>query len=208
MKKLFCGLKNLLVLTAVGMTALLMTTQTTQAGIGINVNLNTQRMSVFVDGNHYATWKVSTGKRGHTTPTGRYRVQSMERMHYSRKYNNAPMPHSIFYSGGFAIHATDAIWRLGRVASHGCVRLHPDNAADLYALVQRNGRKSTSIHIFRGPGSFAQTYRKRPAKKHLAKRKTIRKSTRKTIKTSSRKKKIIVADNKPVFIFGGFDLID
>ena len=43
---------------------------------------------------------------------------------------------SIFYSGNFAIHGTNQISRLGGPASHGCVRLHPSNAAVLFSLVQ------------------------------------------------------------------------
>jgi len=121
------------------------------ADVDIKVNLSTQRMNVSVDGRHYATYKVSTGRRGYTTPTGRYRIQRMTRMHYSRKYNNSPMPNSIFYHGGYAIHGTGSISRLGRVASHGCVRLHPSNARTLYNLVKSEGRRSTKIKVFRGP---------------------------------------------------------
>ena len=100
-------------------TAMIASLSAVQAGVTVKVNLNSQRMEVKVDGQHYATYKVSTGRRGYTTPTGRYRVQRMEPMHYSKKYHNSPMPHSIFFRGGFAIHGTGAISRLGRVASHG-----------------------------------------------------------------------------------------
>jgi lipoprotein-anchoring transpeptidase ErfK/SrfK len=68
-------------------------------------------------------------------------------MHYSRKYDNSPMPHSIFFLGGYAIHATNYVKYLGRPASHGCIRLHPRNAAKLYALVQKHGMKSTRVII-------------------------------------------------------------
>jgi len=71
----------------------------------------------------------------------------MKRMHYSTLYNNAPMPHSLFFSGNFAIHGTDQTERLGTPASAGCVRLHPENAARLYALVQEKGRANTLIEI-------------------------------------------------------------
>jgi len=131
------------------------------ADVDIKVNLSTQRMNVSVDGRHYATYKVSTGRRGYTTPTGRYRIQRMTRMHYSRKYNNSPMPNSIFYHGGYAIHGTGAIKRLGRVASHGCVRLHPKNARTLYNLVKSEGRRSTKIKVYRGPKTvFAEQKKK------------------------------------------------
>lgn len=155
-----------------------------QAGVDIKVNLTTQRMNVSVDGSHYATYKVSSGRRGYTTPTGRYRIQRMTRMHYSRKYNNSPMPNSIFYHGGFAIHGTGSISRLGRVASHGCVRLHPNNARELYDLVRAEGRRSTKIRVFRS-------------------------AKVKTVKKRRSKKKIRVANkSKPVFIFGGLDLFN
>lgn len=169
-----------------GCAALANTGSIAQAGVDIKVNLTTQRMNVSVNGNHYATYKVSSGRRGYTTPTGRYRIQRMTRMHYSRKYNNSPMPNSIFYHRGYAIHGTGSISRLGRVASHGCVRLHPDNARELYNLVQSEGRRSTKIRVFRG------------------KRTSIAKAKNKNRRS---KKRIRVANKpKPFFIFGGLDL--
>ena len=145
-----------------------------EAGVVVNVDLANQRMNVVVNGAHYATYKISSGRRGYTTPTGRYRVQRMETMHYSRKYHNSPMPHSVFFRGGFAIHGTGAISRLGRVASHGCVRLHPSNAAALYSLIKANGSRSTSIRLFYGAKSrVAQSTRKykKKAKKTYSARK-------------------------------------
>jgi hypothetical protein len=76
---------------------------------------------------------------GFVTPRGTYRPQSLRRMHYSSKYNNAPMPHSIFFHKGWAIHGTSAVGALGRPASHGCIRLAPGNAAKLFNMVQRQG---------------------------------------------------------------------
>jgi lipoprotein-anchoring transpeptidase ErfK/SrfK len=73
--------------------------------------------------------------------------QAMMRSYFSRKYYNSPMPHAIFFHYGFAIHGTNDISRLGGPASHGCVRLHPSNAATLFALVQRNGARNTTIEI-------------------------------------------------------------
>src|SRR5882724_1974866 len=87
------------------------------------------------------------GGGGYGTPSGVFHPQSMVRMHHSRKYYNSPMPHSIFFYYGFAIHGTNDISRLGGPASHGCVRLHPSHAAALYALVQRNGPRNTRIEI-------------------------------------------------------------
>ncbi|KUM25338.1 L,D-transpeptidase [Mesorhizobium sp. USDA-HM6] len=111
------------------------------------VSLSQQIMEVTVDGRPTFTWKVSTGDRAHITPTGSFKPTRMHEMWYSKKYDNAPMPHSVFFSGGYAVHATYAIKRLGSPASHGCVRLHPDAAADFYQLVEAFGRANTSIVI-------------------------------------------------------------
>jgi lipoprotein-anchoring transpeptidase ErfK/SrfK len=108
-----------------------------------------QRMFVYVDGELYYTWPVSTARRGYRTPTGTYRVQSMKRFHRSSKYHNSPMPHSIFFHRGYAIHGSYATRRLGRRASHGCIRLHPSNARELYGLVRSYGRRNTRIIIRR-----------------------------------------------------------
>ena len=111
------------------------------------VSLSQQIMEVSVDGRPTFAWKVSTGDRTHVTPTGSFKPTRMHEMWYSKKYDNAPMPHSVFFSGGYAVHATYAIKRLGQPASHGCVRLHPDNAADFYQLVEIFGPANTSIVI-------------------------------------------------------------
>ena len=116
--------------------------------ITIEVNKSTQRMTITVDGEKRYTFKVSTGKTGHTTPSGSFRVLSMKEMHYSRKYDNAPMPNALFFTNaGHAIHATSSVRNLGRPASHGCIRLHPSNAAALYALVQQHGAGNTVFKI-------------------------------------------------------------
>lgn len=120
-----------------------------QADVVAKIDLSSQRMTVKVDGWHYASWKVSTGRRGYRTPVGSWRPKWLTRMHYSRKYDNSPMPHSIFFLGGYAIHGTSSIRRLGRPASHGCIRLHPANARKLFALVKRHGRRHTRIRIVR-----------------------------------------------------------
>src|SRR2546421_8070535 len=90
--------------------------------ISVTVNISTQTMSVAVDGVSEYSWKVSTGRKGHRTPTGDYRPTRMAEVYYSKKYDNAPMPHAIFFTGGFAIHGTEYIRSLGGPASHGCVR--------------------------------------------------------------------------------------
>ena len=113
------------------------------------VSLSRQTMTVSVDGRVVERWKVSTARPGYRTPVGSYRPTRLHRMWYSRRYENAPMPYSIFFRGGYAIHGTGAVRRLGTPASHGCVRLHPSNAAALYAMVQRAGARNTAIVITR-----------------------------------------------------------
>lgn len=117
------------------------------ADIVVQIDKSSQRMAVSVDGAPRYNWPVSTGRNGYGTPSGSFRPQSMVRMHFSRKYYNSPMPHSIFFYYGFAIHGTNDLGRLGGPASHGCVRLHPSHAAALYGLVQRNGPSNTRIEI-------------------------------------------------------------
>lgn len=113
------------------------------------VDLSEQRMYVSIAGKPAYSWPVSTARRGYVTPTGSYRPTRLHRRWYSRKYDNAPMPHSIFFRGGYAIHGTTAVKSLGRPASHGCVRLAPGNAATLFKLVSSYGPKNTRIVITR-----------------------------------------------------------
>jgi lipoprotein-anchoring transpeptidase ErfK/SrfK len=116
-----------------------------RADIVVRVDKSSQRMSVIVNGEHRYTWAVSTGVYG--TPSGTFRPQSLVRYHRSTVYNNAPMPYSIFYDGNFAIHGTTHISQLGGRASKGCIRLHPSNAAILFAMVQKEGVGNTRISI-------------------------------------------------------------
>jgi lipoprotein-anchoring transpeptidase ErfK/SrfK len=113
----------------------------------VHIDISSQIMTVEIDGGYYATWKVSTARGGYYTPRGSFRPFLLKRMHYSRKYDNSPMPHSIFFRGGYAIHGTNYVRRLGRPASHGCVRLAPRNAAQLYGLVRAYGMRNTRIYI-------------------------------------------------------------
>lgn len=136
-----------------------------EAGIDITVDKTTQKMVVTVDGQIRHEWPVSTGRSGYGTPTGAFRPQYLTKMHRSRKYNNAPMPHSIFFHGGYAIHATNEVGRLGRPASHGCVRLHPKHAAELYQLVKGRGATLTSIAIVATPS--AQLAKAKPQTKKV-----------------------------------------
>ena len=111
------------------------------------VDISTQRMYVTVNGGPYAVWKVSTARRGYYTPRGSFRPRLLKLIHYSSKYENSPMPHSIFFRGGYAIHGTGYLKSLGKPASHGCVRLAPANAATLYRLVREYGMRKTHIYI-------------------------------------------------------------
>jgi lipoprotein-anchoring transpeptidase ErfK/SrfK len=117
------------------------------ASIAVRIQLSQQTMSVAVDGSDLATWPVSTARRGYRTPVGSYKPYSLERMHYSKLYDYTPMPYSIFFHGGYAIHGTTVIRNLGRAVSHGCIRLSSGNARSLFELVQSHGRQNTTIEI-------------------------------------------------------------
>lgn len=107
-----------------------------------------QAMSVYVGGELRHVFVVSTGRAGYRTPSGTFPVLWTTRMAYAPKYDNAPMPHSIFFTrAGHAIHATGHLRLLGRPASHGCVRLTAEAAAILYALVQQAGKRNTTVHV-------------------------------------------------------------
>ena len=117
------------------------------AELTVTVDLSDQRMRVERDGTELHDWPVSTAREGKCTPVGTYRPVLLKRMHYSTLYDGAPMPHSIFFSGNYAIHGTTQTDRLGRPASAGCVRLHPDNAAALFGYVTEVGKAATEIVI-------------------------------------------------------------
>ncbi len=135
-----------------------------KAAVSIQVDLSTQTMHVRSANGEAYDWPVSTARMGYVTPNGHYGVQSLQAMHYSRKYHNSPMPHSIFFKGGYAIHGTYATGSLGAAASHGCVRLSPGHAAQLYDLVRAEG---ASIDIVgsrpgRGDVQVARRHRVEP----------------------------------------------
>src|SRR4051794_27719071 len=117
------------------------------ANVEAVVNISTQRIYVSVDGDRYAVWKVSTARRGYYTPRGSFRPRLLKVMHYSSKYENSPMPYSVFFYGGYAIHGTGYVSRLGSPASHGCVRLHTVNAANFFYLIKRYGRGNPRTRI-------------------------------------------------------------
>lgn len=134
-------------LIAATIAALVGMTVAASASVQIVVNKSTQRMSVSVDGVSRYSWPVSTARAGYRTPNGAYSPTRLERSHYSTIYHNSPMPHSIFFYGGYAIHGSYATSRLGGPASHGCIRLHPSNAATLFNLVRSHGAGSTRIVV-------------------------------------------------------------
>jgi hypothetical protein len=119
-----------------------------QANVAITVDKNTQTMIVAVDGVERYHWPVSTGIPSYETPNGSFRTFRMEAEHYSKEFDDAPMPHSIFFTKiGHAIHGTDFEGKLGMPASHGCVRLSKVNAATLYALVEEQGVLNTTVTL-------------------------------------------------------------
>ena len=119
-----------------------------QAKIDITIDKNNQEMTVVINGVERYHWPVSSGIPSRETPNGTFRAFRMEEDHYSKEFDDAPMPHSIFFTKiGHAIHGTDSVNRLGTPASHGCVRLSRENAATLYALVEKDGVLNTTVTL-------------------------------------------------------------
>ena len=121
--------------------------ESAEARLDILVDKATQRMLVIQNGYMRYIWPVSTGRDETATPNGVYTPQRLERNWFSTAYYNSPMPYSIFFHKGYAIHGSYAINRLGGPASHGCVRLHPHHAAQLFELVQEEGADKTTIEV-------------------------------------------------------------
>jgi hypothetical protein len=119
-----------------------------QAGLLIEINKTSQRMTVSRDGVPLHVWNVSTGRAGRDTPSGNFTPFRMEVDHYSREWDNAPMPHSIFFTKrGHAIHGSYEVKKLGSAASAGCVRLEPKNAATLFNMVKAEGLNNVKVEI-------------------------------------------------------------
>ena len=119
------------------------------ANLVAKISLSSQTMVVKQNGVVMYRWKVSTARKGYVTPKGSWKAKWLSRNHRSKKYDDAPMPYAVFFNGGYAVHATYDVKRLGRPASHGCVRLHPNNAAEFFALAREHGLKNTRIVITR-----------------------------------------------------------
>jgi hypothetical protein len=114
--------------------------------VRIRVNIANQTLTMSSPAGMFST-AISSARPGYRTRTGCYSRPHLELMHYSSIYENAPMPHSMFYSGGFAIHGTYEERHLGRPASHGCVRVSRAAAAFLYGIVKRYGSARTLICV-------------------------------------------------------------
>jgi len=121
-------------------------TDTASAAVRIIIDKSQQKMAVFLDGVEKYEWPVSSGRAGYSTPSGTYTATSMNEVWYSKEWDNSPMPHSIFFmKDGHAIHGSYEVKTLGKPVSHGCVRISPENAATLYALVKKVGLNSTEV---------------------------------------------------------------
>lgn len=123
----------------------LFATTAAHAEINVVIDKTSQQMLVFQNGTAVEIWDVSTGKMGHETPSGVFGVQFLDADHYSSLYNNAPMPWSVFFNGDIAIHGTTEISKLGQIDSHGCVRLHPENAKVLFRMIQKDSDVTIAV---------------------------------------------------------------
>src|SRR5258708_21338259 len=140
-------------LMAAAMVLAMARAETARAGLVVYIDKSSQRMDVVIDGVRRFRWPVSTGRGGYGTPTGVFHPQLLARTWFSRRYYNSPMPYSIFFHRGYAIHGTYELSRLGGPASHGCVRLHPHNAPILFSLFREEGQGNTRLLVNRS-GTF------------------------------------------------------
>jgi L,D-transpeptidase catalytic domain len=118
------------------------------ADIAISIDKSAQQMTVAVDGQQKYVWPVSTGRSGYDTPNGTFKINRMDANHFSQEWDNAPMPHTMFFDlHGHAIHGFFDEKHLGMAVSHGCVRLSRANATVLFDMVKAQGMASTSVSI-------------------------------------------------------------
>jgi lipoprotein-anchoring transpeptidase ErfK/SrfK len=132
-------------IVGLALLAAIATSAQTSASVVAKIDLGEQNMNVYVDGKLRHSWSISSGRRGYETPTGNYRPQRLAKEWYSRQYDDAPMPYSVFFNAGYAIHGGHS--RVGGRASHGCIRLTTGNAAKFYNLVSSYGSGKTKIVI-------------------------------------------------------------
>src|SRR4051812_42306038 len=141
------------------------------AKILIEIDKSAQRMVVSQDGAQLYVWPVSTGQRGYDTPGGEFTPFRMEKDHYSREWDDAPMPHSIFFTKrGHAIHGTEHTRNIGRPASHGCVRLEPENARLLFEMVKAEGVGNTRVVLTGETAPGGLTLARRAPRRHYGSR--------------------------------------
>lgn len=170
----------------------------------ISIDLSQQRMTVKEDGDAVHSWPISSGRSGYRTVTGTFKPQWMTKMHYSRKYDDAPMPNAIFFHGGFAIHGTYASGLLGSPASHGCVRLSVGNSKKLYDLVQEHGRGSTTISVYGAARDRAPVVAEK--KSHSKAKSYVSKASIKRdvdVRVASAKKPKVVYRNGVAYVYVG-----
>ncbi|HEY0223549.1 MAG TPA: L,D-transpeptidase [Pseudolabrys sp.] len=126
--------------------AVLMSGASARAELVVEVDKSAQQMTVTQDGAVLYVWPVSTGAPGYDTPSGEFKPFRMEKDHFSREWDDAPMPNSIFFTQqGHAIHGSSHVKAIGTPASHGCVRLEPGNAAILWDLVKHEKMANTRV---------------------------------------------------------------
>jgi hypothetical protein len=167
-----------------------------QASILITIDKAAQKMTVNVDGATRWVWPVSTGRRGYDTPAGSFRPFRLEEDHYSKEWDDAPMPYSIFFTGeGHAIHGSYETRNLGRAASHGCVRIAPKNAEKLFTLVQREGLEKARVVVLEEPNAPLVSRRRAPAQEA-----STAQQARKTLSNSPAPTAVLPPSQAPAYI--------
>jgi len=156
------------------------------ADVLISVNKTTQELTVSVDGSEHYKWPVSTARAGYVTPNGNYRPIRLDRTWFSRKYDNSPMPYSIFFHAGYAIHGSYERRSLGRPASHGCVRLDPKNAEKLFELVKAEGPDKTRIVVSGSASSVDRVEPRLTSSPNVSKSGDVRRALASQLRTADR----------------------
>jgi len=120
------------------------------------VSLPLQTMHVYRNGILIGRSTVSTGSKGRSTPPGVFTILEKKQEHYSKKYNNAPMPNMQRLTWtGIAMHSGQLP---GYPASHGCIRLPFDFSQLLFSATAKGGTvvvgdgKTPEPHLAANPG--------------------------------------------------------
>lgn len=127
--------------------ALLLVTGISNADLNAVIDLDNQEMIVSIDGEEAYQWPISSGRKGYETPSGNFKPTWLSKDHRSTQYDDAPMPWSVFFHEGIAVHGTYERKNLGSPVSHGCVRLDPENAKTFFELVEQHSIYKTSIEV-------------------------------------------------------------